>query len=266
MKLLISADIEGTCGIADWDETAENRSVWYSYFKEQMSKEVSAACQGALDGGADYVRVKDAHHSARNINPALLPRGVQLHRGWSGSPFCMAAGVEEGFDALAFTGYHSPACGAGNPLSHTMETDIDEVLINGVRTSEFMIHAYAAAMKGVPSIFLSGDEALCELAQQFVPGITVFPVMQGIGKSTISMHPADAVEGIRSAMKTAVEKRGDDCLVKLPEHFTAEVKYVNHHRAFKLSFYPGASLFGERTVAFSSDDYMEVLRFFHFVL
>ncbi|MDR1638842.1 MAG: M55 family metallopeptidase [Clostridiales bacterium] len=43
MKLLISADIEGTCGIADWEETAENRSVWFEYFKSQMSREVSAA-------------------------------------------------------------------------------------------------------------------------------------------------------------------------------------------------------------------------------
>jgi D-amino peptidase len=267
MKLLISSDIEGTCGIAHWDETDYDRGGrWYDYFREQMSKEVSAACKGALEAGATLIRVKDAHDSARNIIPSLLPRGIQLHRGWSGSPYCMAAGLDEGFGALAFTGYHSPASGDGNPLSHTMATNIDEIWINGVRCSEFMIHAYAAAMNKIPTIFLSGDEALCELAKELAPGITTFAVSRGVGNSSVSIHPDEAIQGIQSGMGEAVAGSGKGCLISLPDFFEAEVKYVRHHQAYKMSFYPGASLKGERSVVFSSKGYMEVLRFFHFVL
>ena len=45
MKLFISSDIEGTCGINDWDET-EIGKPGYDRFALQMSREVSAACSG----------------------------------------------------------------------------------------------------------------------------------------------------------------------------------------------------------------------------
>ena len=57
MKLFISADIEGTTGIALWDET-ENGHSRYPYFAEQMTKEVKAACEGAMAAGADDILIK----------------------------------------------------------------------------------------------------------------------------------------------------------------------------------------------------------------
>ena len=45
-KLFISADIEGTCGIANWNETEKNHADW-AYFADQMTREVAAACEGA---------------------------------------------------------------------------------------------------------------------------------------------------------------------------------------------------------------------------
>lgn len=44
MKLYLSADIEGTCGIAAWDETEKSKPE-YAPFANQMSREVSAACE-----------------------------------------------------------------------------------------------------------------------------------------------------------------------------------------------------------------------------
>ncbi|MDR2648126.1 MAG: M55 family metallopeptidase, partial [Clostridiales bacterium] len=128
MRLFISSDIEGTTGIVHWDETDYDRGGrWYDYFRERMTREAAAACIGAKEGGAEYIRVKDAHDWARNIIPAELPEGVTIHRGWSGSPLSMVDGLDEGFDALALTGYHSPGHGDGNPLAHTMTPAADEV-------------------------------------------------------------------------------------------------------------------------------------------
>jgi D-amino peptidase len=233
-----------------------------------MTKEAAGAARGALSAGACAVRIKDAHDSARNIIPSELPRDerVSVHRGWSGSPFSMVAGLEEGFDALAFTGYHSPSHDSGNPLSHTMSTSVYELRLNGERASEFTIHSYIAAMLSIPVIFLSGDEALCEKARGFVPGIQTVSASRGVGNSSTSMHPDEAVSRIESTMSKAVASGGKDCLISLPESFSASVKYVHHWQAFRSSFYPGASLADERTVAFETRDYMEMLRFFHFTL
>ena len=56
MKLFISADIEGTTGIARWDET-ENGHSRYAYFAQQMTREVSAACEGAMAAGCTEILI-----------------------------------------------------------------------------------------------------------------------------------------------------------------------------------------------------------------
>ncbi len=63
MKIYITADIEGITGAAHWDET-DKKNADYGEFREQMTAEVAAACEGALNAGAAEVWVKDAHWTA----------------------------------------------------------------------------------------------------------------------------------------------------------------------------------------------------------
>ena len=76
MRVFISADIEGTCGITDWAETERSTPDDYKPFQKQMTREVKAACKGALDAGAEGILLKDAHDSARNIGVSALPEKV----------------------------------------------------------------------------------------------------------------------------------------------------------------------------------------------
>jgi D-amino peptidase len=122
-----------------------------------MSQEVACACLGAKAAGATMVYVKDAHDSARNIDVSMLPDFVKLHRGWEGGLCSMMAGLDRTFDAVMFVGYHSPSRSDGNPLSHTMNTHLYHVKINGIIASEFYINALYAAYLGIPVAFLSGD-------------------------------------------------------------------------------------------------------------
>ena len=265
MRVFISADIEGTCGITSWAETERSTPMDYTPFQKQMTKEVAAACEGAIAAGADSVFVKDAHDSARNLDPAALPEAIQIMRGWTGDPLSMMSGVDRGFDAAMFTGYHSWAAGSGNPLSHTMNGQNEFVTLNGVRMSEFMMNAYTAGYYGVPVTFLSGDKALCDFARELIPGVTTVPVNEGVGGAVVSIHPAAAVKQIREAAEKAV-KNAKNCAVPMPDHFDMVVRFREHQKAYSRSFYPGARLEDEKNVCFSSDDWFEVLRFTHFVL
>ena len=74
MKVFLSADMEGTCGIVSWPETERTTPFDYSPAQKQMTREVAAACRGALSAGAAEVLVKDAHDSARNVDPTGLPQ------------------------------------------------------------------------------------------------------------------------------------------------------------------------------------------------
>ena len=58
MRLYLSADIEGTCGIADWAETERATMDDYRPFAAQMTAEVAAACEGAVAAGADALEIE----------------------------------------------------------------------------------------------------------------------------------------------------------------------------------------------------------------
>lgn len=266
MRLYLSADIEGTCGIADWAETERATMDDYRPFAAQMTAEVAAACEGAVAAGAEDILVKDAHDSARNLDAARLPRQARVLRGWTGDPLCMMAGLERGaFGGVLFTGYHAWGCCGGNPLSHTMTTACDQVTLNGVPASEFLINAYTALYFGVPVAFLSGDADLCAFARELIPEIVTVPVNRGVGGGVVSLHPAVAVERIRAGAEEAV-KKADRCRVHMPDHFESVIRFREHKLAYSKSFYPGARLEDGKNVCFDSDDWYEMLRYFHFVL
>ena len=60
MKVYISADIEGTCGIVDWEET-NLHDPQATYHKEQMTKEVNAACLGVYLHGLAGDKARDIY-------------------------------------------------------------------------------------------------------------------------------------------------------------------------------------------------------------
>src|SRR3954463_14728745 len=60
MKIYISADIEGIAGITNWDEARKDHPS-YAEFREEMTNEVLAACEGAIAAGATEILIKDAH-------------------------------------------------------------------------------------------------------------------------------------------------------------------------------------------------------------
>ena len=264
-KIFISSDIEGTCGIASWDETEKGKGD-YGPFSLQMSKEVAAACQGALAGGAEEILVKDAHDSARNIHPELLPMEAKLFRGWGSQPFSMMAGISEEYDGVFFTGYHSAAYMNGNPLSHTMNLRNNYVKINGVYAAELMINSLTAAMYHVPVRMVTGDQMLLEWMHSVCPGTLTVPVNEGVGNGCIAIHPELAVKRIRETAEKAMELKKEDCMFPMPKHFTVEVNYKEHQNARRNSFYPGATQKDAKTVVFEADDYMDVLCFFQFCL
>ncbi|MFA6890051.1 MAG: M55 family metallopeptidase, partial [Bacilli bacterium] len=185
MKVFISADIEGVNHITHWNET-EYGHARYEEFRIQMTEEVNRACIGAHKAGATEIIVKDAHDSAMNLIFSDLPDYVVLHRGWEGNICSMMAGLDSSFDAACFIGYHSPSRSDGNPLSHTMNTQIFHVKINGVIASEFDINSLYASYLNVPIAFLSGDLNLTKLVKGTNSHIDTVATKEGVHGAVIS--------------------------------------------------------------------------------
>ena len=267
-KIFLSADIEGTTGIAHWNETDKTKGAGdgYAHFAHQMSREVKAACEAAIKMGAEDILVKDAHDSARNINPEMLPEAVRIHRGWAQDLYVMMSGLDESFDGVIFTGYHSPAHSSANPLAHTMTGILHSITLNGEALSELHINALIAAMLNVPIYCATGDAGLMQWLNGKNPNIETVAVSEGRSNASVSIHPNLALRRIGEAVERAFAKEPADLMFPKPDHYDIRICYKQHHTARNMANYPGAFQVDEHTIGFASDDYMEVLRFLFFVI
>lgn len=257
MKVFISADIEGCCGITHWDEAKKSHPD-YRAFQAQMQREVVAACQGALDAGATEIRVRDAHASARNLDPWRLPEPAHLVREWSAHPYMMVQDIDESFDALVLIGYHSPGGSGGNPLAHTLSGDYAEVRVNGERMSEFHLYSRMAAQLGVPTVAVSGDAELCALVRAADGRTQTVATGAGRGRSILARHPAAVVREIRSMVATGLPQRFHPEPPQGPFHL--QVHYRDQRLAYRGGFYPGARQVDARLVELTVHDWVDVLR------
>ena len=265
MKVFISADMEGLA-TTSIHEDCNPIHPQYLYHCEEMTKEVVAACEGAIAAGADEILIKDAHGPASNIDPKALPECCKIIRKWSGHPYQMVEGIDGSFDGALFVGYHNAASRNGNPLSHTSSGRPHTVKINGRLASEFLIFSYAAALEGVPTVYISGDKQLCEDYADLHPKLVSTSVKEGDGSSVCLTAPKRAIAMIKEDVEKALSQDLADALIKLPDSFHVEICYNHHSEARKNSFYPGAVQISDDTITFDHTDYFEVLRFLKFCL
>ena len=264
MKIYLSADIEGITGITDWAE-ADLSKPDNVEFRQRMTAEVVAACEGAIAAGAREILVKDAHWTGRNLLAERLPRQASLWRGWSGHPYSMVQGLDRSFAAALFVGWHSGGAKGGNPLAHTLSSgSLMGIRVNGDWVSEFQLHAWTASLEGVPVAFVSGDKALCDEVQAQGTGATTVAVMQGHGAAVQSRHPAESLERIRAGAQQALSPLAARP-TPLPERFEVQVVRKDARDAYRRAFYPGARLIDPVTIGFDTRDWFEVMRLLQFV-
>ncbi|UCE22601.1 MAG: M55 family metallopeptidase [Candidatus Aminicenantes bacterium] len=262
LKVFISVDMEGVSGVIHWEDVSWNGKD-YSLFRRLMTEEANAAVKGALEAGATEILVRDSHGSARNILPDQLHPEAILLRDWSGGPLSMMEGIDETFDAVIFIGYHAREGTPDSVLKHTMTGTID-VFLNGNNMPEAGINGAIAGYFDVPVVMVAGDLGLVKQAQELFPGAQCVAVKEGIGKAAKMLHPTKAQEMIKKKTKEALTNLKKVKPLKLKTPITMEIRYKSENDAARGSWFPGAKRTGERTVAYTHNDFMEVLKFFMF--
>lgn len=225
MNVYISADMEGTAGVVSWDEVLPSRPL-YSRGRHLMVREVNAAVEGAIEGGAALIVVNDSHDGQRNLEPEELHPAAQL---LSGRPkrFGMVAGAEgQDFDVALFTGYHA-AAGTTGVLAHTWTAGLTAVRLNGEIASETRFNAALLGEWGIPVGLVSGDEILEEDVRSFLPGAEFVAVKKPFGaQAGLSLPPSVAREQIRNAASQAVRRARDLAPYRLTGPIEVEVSFA----------------------------------------
>lgn len=175
MKLYVQTDMEGVAGVISVDDYIHPSGRYYDAGKRLLTEEVNAAVRGFVEGGFDDITVADAHGSGA-INIELLDPRVQLMRGWPTGWPCL---LDESFDALAFVGQHAKAGTENAHIPHTQWFGIVDLSINGISIGEYGQHVFCAQELGVPTIFASGDAALCREAGELTPSVETVVGKQG---------------------------------------------------------------------------------------
>jgi D-amino peptidase len=226
-----------------------------------MTEEANAAIAGALDAGATEIVVRDAHDSARNILPDLLRPEARLIREWN-SPLSMMEGIDKTFDAVVFIGNHARAGTPNAVLKHTMSLSIFDLILNGVRLPEAAWNAAIAGYFDVPVVFLSGDAAICKQICEIIGTIETVAVKDGMGPAASMIHPVRAQEMIRKGVVAALRNLKAYKPYKPSAPYKLEVVFTDENLARRASLIPGADRTGERSVAFTSGDFMDIVKYF----
>ncbi len=258
LKVFISVDMEGITGVVNWEDVSRTGKD-YDYFRRVMSLEANAAVEGALAAGATEIVVRDSHGSARNIIPDLLDPAATLIRDWSRGPKGMMEGMNESFDAVIFIGYHAKAGTPNALLEHTSSGDVLDFAINGVSMPEAGYNALIAGLYGVPVVFASGDQALCQQVESLLGEVGTVAVKEGIGAAAKNLHPEVSREKIRAGVEEALGDLEAYEPFRLERPYTLVLRLKTEESVHNGSFFPGARRTGDWELTFASDDLLEIM-------
>ena len=262
MRVYISVDMEGVAGVVHEDQTnpVDPRCAGeYARFRALMTAEANAAVEGALDAGATRILVSDSHWFMRNILAEELHEAAELLSG-DPKPRSMVEGIDGGFDAALFIGYHARAGTRHAILDHTDADRVHDVRLNGRPVGELGLNAALAGCYGVPVALASGDAALAAEATDLL-GADVSTV---VVKEAVSRHAAKclAPELARRRIKeeTAKALRRRRAPFTVPAPVTIEIEFAQTIHADMAEICPGATRTGGRSVAYTHQQYPEVFR------
>jgi D-amino peptidase len=262
MRVYISVDMEGVAGVAHEDQTDPidpHHAGEYNRFRRLMTNEANAAIAGALEAGAKAVLVNDSHWLMRNLLAEELNPAAEL---LSGGPkhLSMVEGIDGGFDAAMFIGYHARAGTRNATIDHTYTSRVYEARLNGEPVGELALNAAMAGVYGVPVALVSGDQALATEARTLLgDGIETVVVKEAVGRfAARSLAPAVACERIRAGAASALRRKHK--LLKIAPPIRLEVDFALTQMADMAELVPGSVRTGGRTVDYIGDDYREVFR------
>jgi D-amino peptidase len=262
MRVYISTDMEGVAGIVHEDQTnpiEQRHAGEYNRSRRLMTNEANAAIAGALDAGATRVVVNDSHWDMRNLLAEDLNPAAEL---LSGSPkrLSMVEGIDEGFDAAMFIGYHAMAGTHRAVIDHTYTSRVYQARINGAAVGELALNAAMAGEHGVPVALVSGDQALAAEASGLLgEGVETVIVKEAVGRfAARSLAPSVACTRIRSAAVAALKRQHTVFRFQAP--IRLEVDFIVSQMADMAELVPGSVRVGGRTVFYTADSYQETFR------
>lgn len=225
MKFMVNVDLEGVaCAYGPSDGNVED-AFNIDFVRKQATREADAAVRALFECGAEEVIVWDNHGRGCSLNYDELDERCKIAIGATvGTRY---PGLDDSFSGVVMIGYHAMASNGEAVLAHTYSSvKYQHIKVNGVELGEVGIDGAIAGDKGVPVIFVSGDDKCVAEAKEIMPWIETVETKQSFAYTRIlSKHPKAVLKEIYEGVQTAVKHLDDmKCfMVKTPVDI--EIRY-----------------------------------------
>lgn len=261
-RVVVGTDIEGVAGVVSIEDQSRNTGRYHDNAKKLATAEVNAAIEGLLESGVEDMLVIDGHGPGGLWFEDLHEAAHLLH-GRPSAPRSVRDPILAEYDACVMIGQHAMAGIATSNQNHTQSSrDIDYYKLNGKRIGEIAQFALYNGALGLPLIFLSGEEAACQEAEELIPNIVTTCVKKGLSRgSAISMSAPASRKKIRAGIQVAVENHRKNPIPPLVWEgpFTLEKRYHFTDAADGAANQPGAERVDGQTIRYHETDIRKIV-------
>ena len=173
MHVSVFADLEGAFGIWRMRQCRTGTAEW-QYGRECLTADVNAVVQGAFDGGADRVTVKDTHDTGFNCIRAWLDPRVRYVGGHYIRPTFF--GDLRDVDLVLYVAIHAASGTEGAFFPHTHYGVFSRFLLNGEPIGEMDLYGGVLGELGIPIGFVSGEAVAVRQAREALPWVRAVEV------------------------------------------------------------------------------------------
>ena len=262
MKVYISIDLEGLPGISSLSQVAPGLPL-YEDARNIMTWIVNVASKELKDNGVNEITVADSHAFMNNIKYLDVEEDIKLIQGYP-RPFSMVIGLEEGYDAVMFLGYHAAAGTPGGFLDHTYSSrTIYRLYVNDVQASEYLLNALYAGELGIPVALVAGDERLEEQVKKYTPEAIFIPLKKGYARIAAEYMTKKVIEKeLRNGIKKAVKKMKEGSLKPLTfNKYEIKIELREAVYADMVQIVPGVKRLDAYTIEYVAKSAKEALAF-----
>ncbi len=266
MIVWICTDMEGLAGVDSWDQCyhPDDDAPEYLYGREQLTQEANAAIAGCFDAGATQVRILDGH--GRNRNKGFLREQLDSRAEivWVGqrNPLRWEK-LNEEVSAVAMIGQHAMAGTLNGFLDHTQSPkEICRYRINGEEYGEMGQFALYVGGYGIPLVYVSGDEALCEEARRQFPHVVSTPTKRGTGWATCELYPTQEVRAnIRKDIAHSLTTIDKSHVWRLETPIEVSIEWAWSERADRLAHISNVQRPHARTTTWNIGDPRDIYQY-----
>lgn len=257
MKAFIMTDLEGVSGVNGRSDGIGNKIINNETACRLLTEEVNAAVEGLVKADVEEILVVDGHGGSNSISPEHLHPKATLQM--SGGGIAPVTCIDASYDVALHLGTHAMIGVADGFLNHTFNSHaVANMWLNDIPVGEIAVEALVAAYFGVPTILVSGDQAACREAGEFLGRVETVETKIALSRySVVNRSPSRVRKELQEAARKAILERKSYPIRQIPPPYAMRIQLMCPNQADSYEM-RGMKRLDHQTVLLKSEDFLDL--------